>query len=141
CWGAPIPPPPPKHPSRKGTRVGVPPLPESADGSSPATTLRRAHRSTRRPPRRAAIGRRSFVATLRGLESLADAGAQVSVYVSDLDNGNQVLAGDDHVTLPIAGLGVVPLLVEVAAGFEAGALDPLEIVDRSSIDPVVSSGI
>jgi len=75
------------------------------------------------------------------LESLADAGAQVSVYVSDLDNGNQVLAGDDHVTLPIAGLGVVPLLVEVAAGFEAGALDPLEIVDRSSIDPVVSSGI
>lgn len=121
--------------------MGAPPLPEPADSSSPATTLRRAHRSTRRPPRRAAIGRRSFVTTLRALESLADAGAQVSVYVTDLDNGNQVLAGDDHVTLPIAGLGVVPLLIEVAAGFESGTLDPLEIVERSSTEPVVSSGL
>lgn len=63
------------------------------------------------------------------------------MHVTDLDNDNQVLAGDDHVTLPIAGLGVVPLLVEVAAGFESGTLDPLEIVDRSSIDPVISSGV
>lgn len=121
--------------------MGAPPLPEPADGSSPATTLRRARRSTRRPPRRAAIGRRSFVTTLRALESLAGAGAQVSVYVTDLDSGNQVFAGDDHVTLPIAGLGVVPLLIEVAAGFEGGTLDPLELIDRSSTDPVVGSGV
>lgn len=87
------------------------------------------------------MGRRSFVSTLRALEQLAEAGAQVSVHVTDLDNGHEVLAGDDHVTLPIAGLGVVPLLIEVAAGFEAGALDPLEIVDRSSMEPVVSSGL
>lgn len=87
------------------------------------------------------MGRRSFVATLRALEELVDAGAQVSVHVTDLDSGDQVLAGDDHVTMPIAGLGVVPLLIEVAAGFEAGTLDPLEIVDRSSTDLVTMAGL
>ncbi len=87
------------------------------------------------------MGRRSFVATMRALEELADAGAQVSVHVIDLDTGSQVLAGDDHVTLPVAGLGVVPLLIEVAAGFESGTLDPLEIVDRASTDAVTTSGI
>nr|WP_307364505.1 serine hydrolase [Microbacterium murale] len=103
--------------------------------------LRRSQRSHRRLPRRAAVGRRSFVATLRALEELADAGAQVSVHVTDLDSGAEVLAGDDHVTMPIAGLGVVPLLIEVAAGFEAGTLDPLEIVDRSSTDLVTTGGM
>nr|WP_194422665.1 serine hydrolase [Microbacterium sp. A18JL241] len=103
--------------------------------------MRRSQRSRRRLPRRAAVGRRSFVATMRALEELADAGAQVSVHVIDLDTGSQVLAGDDHVTLPVAGLGVVPLLIEVAAGFESGTLDPLEIVDRASTDAVTTSGI
>jgi beta-lactamase class A len=78
---------------------------------------------------------------MRALEELADAGAQVSVHVTDLDTGTQVLAGDDHVTLPIAGLGVVPLLIEVAARFEAGTLDPLEIVDRSDTEDVTGSGL
>ena len=87
------------------------------------------------------MGRRSFVATLRALEELADAGAQVSVHVTDLDTGAEVLAGDDHVTMPIAGLGVVPLLIEVAAGFESGTLDPLEIVERSSVDDVTMAGV
>nr|WP_259062843.1 class A beta-lactamase-related serine hydrolase [Microbacterium sp. AK031] len=103
--------------------------------------LRRSHRSHRRVPRRAAVGRRSFVATLRALEELADAGAQVSVHVTDLDTGAEVLAGDDHVTMPIAGLGVVPLLIEVAAGFESGTLDPLEIVEQSSVDDVTMAGV
>jgi beta-lactamase class A len=87
------------------------------------------------------LDRRSFVSTVSALEELADAGAQVSVHVTDLDSGAEVLAGDDHVTMPIAGLGVVPLLIEVAAGFEAGTLDPLEIVDRSSTDPVTTAGM
>jgi beta-lactamase class A len=65
----------------------------------------------------------------------------VSVHVVDLDHGTRVLAGDDHVTMPIAGLGVVPLLIEVAAGFEDGSLDPLEIVERSSVDAVSTSGL
>ncbi|WP_404436211.1 serine hydrolase [Microbacterium aerolatum] len=112
--------------------MGTPPEP---------AMMRRSQRSSRRLPRRAAVGRRSFVATMRALEELADAGAQVSVHVIDLDTGSQVLAGDDHVTLPVAGLGVVPLLIEVAAGFESGTLDPLEIVDRASTDAVTTSGI
>lgn len=115
--------------------MGTPPEP------SPPATLRRSQRNRRRLPRRAAVGRRSFVATLRALEELADTGAQVSVHVTDLDSGAEVLSGDDHVTMPIAGLGVVPLLIEVAAAFESGALDPLEIVDRSTTDLVTSAGV
>ncbi|MGV2982355.1 serine hydrolase [Microbacterium sp. AGC85] len=103
--------------------------------------LRRSQRNRRRLPRRAAVGRRSFVTTLRALEELVDAGAQVSVHVTDLDSGAEVLAGDDHVTMPVAGLGVVPLLIEVAAGFETGTLDPLEIVDRASTDQVTTAGV
>ncbi|WP_353113061.1 serine hydrolase [Microbacterium sp.] len=114
-------------------------VPEPVEG--PPATLRRSQRSSRRLPRRAAVGRRSFTATLRALEELADAGAQVSVHVADLDTGEAVLRGDDHVTLPIAGLGVVPLLIEVAAGIEDGTLDPLEIVDRADLDQVSTSGL
>ncbi|MFS0910710.1 serine hydrolase [Microbacterium sp. 179-I 3D2 NHS] len=110
------------------------PAPAPADG-------RRSQRATRRVPRRAALGRRSFSSTLRSLEELADAGAQVSVHVVDLDSHVHVLAGDDHVTMPIAGLGVVPLLIEVAAGFDSGELDPLEIVERTTVDAVESAGL
>ncbi|GAA5154622.1 hypothetical protein GCM10025768_26050 [Microbacterium pseudoresistens] len=52
-----------------------------------------------------------------------------------------MLAGDDHLSLPIAGLGVVPLLIEVAAQFEEGTLDPLEVADRSFVDSVSTSGL
>ncbi|MDN3496957.1 serine hydrolase [Planococcus sp. APC 4015] len=106
-----------------------------------AAPLRGSRRSSRRLPKRAAIGRRSFASTLKALDELAASGAKVSVRVTDLDRGTTVLAGDDFVTLPIAGLGVVPLLIEVAAGFESGRLDPLEIVDRSEIDPVTVAGV
>ncbi|WP_157536949.1 serine hydrolase [Microbacterium sp. Root180] len=92
-------------------------------------------------PRRAAAGRRSFTSTLKALDDLAASGTKISVRITDLDRGNSVLAGDDFVTLPVAGLGVVPLLIEVAAGFESGALDPLEIIDRSSIEPVTVGGV
>ena len=63
------------------------------------------------------------------------------MHVVDLDSHVHVLAGDDHVTMPVAGLGVVPLLIEVAAAFESGALDPLEIVERTSVEAVESSGL
>lgn len=115
--------------------MGTPPEP------SPPAMLRRSQRTTRRLPRRAAVGRRTFTATTRALEQLADAGAQVSVHITDLDTDREVLAGDDHLTMPIGGLGVVPLLIEVAAGFETGTLDPLEIADRSSTEAVVTSGL
>lgn len=63
------------------------------------------------------------------------------MHVVDLDTHEAVLAGDDHVTLPIGGLGVVPLLIDVAASFGDGALDPFEIVDRSAVDAVEASGL
>lgn len=120
--------------------------PEPVEGfrnsSSPdSQSGRRAQRATRRLPRRAAIGRRSFTSTLKSLEALAEAGAQVSVHVVDLDTHEHVLAGDDHVTLPVAGLGVVPLLIEVAAGFDAGTLDPFEIIERSETEQVSTAGV
>jgi len=85
--------------------------------------------------------RRTFTATLRCLDELAVEGARVSVHVSDLDRGTIVLSGDDFVTQPIAGLGVVPLLIEVAAGFDAGTIDPLEIVERESVEPIAVQGV
>ncbi|MEZ3161561.1 serine hydrolase [Microbacterium sp. BWT-B31] len=98
--------------------------------------------SAKRFPRRASGGRRtSFVATLKALDDLAAHGAKVSVRITDLDRGTAVLAGDDFVTLPIAGLGVVPLLIEVAAGFEAGTLDPYEIIERTSVERVAVGGV
>ncbi|HYJ49072.1 MAG TPA: serine hydrolase [Microbacterium sp.] len=103
--------------------------------------MRGSRRSNRRLPRRAAVGRRSFTSTLKALDELATSGARISVRITDLDRGTPVLAGDDFVVLPIAGLGVVPLLIEVAAGFESGALDPLEIVDRSSLDATTIAGV
>ncbi|MFT4305586.1 MAG: serine hydrolase, partial [Microbacterium sp.] len=66
---------------------------------------------------------------------------QVSVHVTDLDGGSVVVAGDDFTSVPIAGLGVVPLLIELAARFESGALSPLEIVERASLEPVTVSGV
>jgi beta-lactamase class A len=117
--------------------VGTPP--ESNRAAESQRGSRRS--STRRLPKRAAAGRTSFVASLKALDDLASSGAKVSVTVTDLDRGTAVLSGDDYVTLPVAGLGVVPLLIEVAAGFESGRLDPLEIIDRSSVDPVGVGGV
>jgi beta-lactamase class A len=107
-----------------------------------AESLRGAGRSTgRRLPKRAAAGRRSFTSTLKALDDLAASGAKISVRITDLDRGTSVLSGDDFVTLPVAGLGVVPLLIEVAAAFESGRLEPLEIIDRAHIEPVGVGGV
>lgn len=100
-----------------------------------------ARKGPRRLPRRAAAGRRSFTATLRALDELAASGAKVSVRIDDLDGGSAVLEGDDFLTLPVAGLGVVPLLVEVAAAIEAGRVDALEIVDRATVDSASGGGV
>ncbi|CAN3700285.1 hypothetical protein MMX123_00268 [Microbacterium sp. MM2322] len=133
--------------------MGMPPVPEPAvpdpvggpvESSSrrDAPALRGAGRKgPKRLPRRAAAGRRSFTATLRSLDELAASGAKVSVRIDDLDGGAEVLSGDDFVTLPVGGLGVVPLLIEVAAAIEAGRLDPLEIVDRASVHDAAQGGV
>ncbi|MGO1768386.1 MAG: serine hydrolase [Microbacterium sp.] len=82
-----------------------------------------------------------FTQTMGALEDLASTGAKVSVHVADLDRGSTVLTGDDFVTLPVGGLGVVPLLVEVAARFDEGSLDPMTVVERGDLDPVSVTGI
>ncbi|GAA3755592.1 hypothetical protein GCM10022240_05680 [Microbacterium kribbense] len=87
------------------------------------------------------MGRRTFTSTLKSLDELASLGAKVSVRVNDLDRGGTVLSGDDFVTLPVGGLGIVPLLIEVAAQIEAGTLDPLEIIDRSTLERVEVAGV
>lgn len=103
--------------------------------------LRGNTRAALRRPRRPASSGRSFDATLRALHELAVSGAKVSVRVTDLDRDTVVFAGDDHQLLPVAGLGVVPLLIEVAVAFEDGALDPLEIADRAGVEPVGIAGV
>jgi beta-lactamase class A len=130
----------------------MPPVPEPAlpdpvggpvaSSRRDAPALRGAGRKgPKRLPRRAAAGRRSFTATLRALDELAASGAQVSVRIDDLDGGAQVLAGDDFVTLPVGGLGVVPLLIEVAAAFEDGRIEPLEILDRAAVQGAAHGGV
>lgn len=131
--------------------MGMPPLPEPAlpePARGPVESSRRdapalrgaGRKGPKRLPRRAAAGRRSFTATLRSLDELAASGAKVSVRIDDLDGGTAVLSGDDFLTLPVGGLGVVPLLIETAAAFESGRLDALEIVDRSSVAGAAHGG-
>lgn len=108
--------------------------PEPARGTDAVPARRRA---ARRGSRRSASGRRSFTSTLRTLDDLAASGVQVSIRVDDLDRGTALVSGDDHVALPVSGLGVVPLLVEVAARFEEGTLDP---ADPAGPRPPASSG-
>lgn len=131
--------------------MGMPPLPEPAlpePAGGPVESSRRdapalrgaGRKGPKRLPRRAAAGRRSFTATLRSLDELAASGAKVSVRIDDLDGSTAVLAGDDFLTLPVGGLGVVPLLVETAASFESGRLDALEIVDRAAVAGAAHGG-
>lgn len=132
--------------------MGMPPVPEPAAPEpigGPVESSRRdapalrgtGRKGPKRLPRRAAAGRRPFTATLRSLDELAASGAKVSVRIDDLDGGTAVLSGDDFLTLPVGGLGVVPLLIEVAAAFETGRLDPLEIVDRAAVHEAAHGGV
>ncbi len=73
------------------------------------------------------------------LEALAAARARVAVSIVELDNGDEVIAGDDFVTLPVAGMGVVPLLVEVAARIEAGEVDAARPLSLTAQVPLSDS--
>ncbi|MDL5351990.1 serine hydrolase [Microbacterium sp. zg-YB36] len=106
-----------------------------------SSETQQSRRGGHRRPRRAAATRRSFTATWKALDDLAASGARVSVRVDDLDSGATLLAGDDHETLPVAGLGIVPLLIETAAAFEEGRLDRLEIIDRERLPRVAVAGV
>lgn len=121
-----------------GAEVGV----TGATRATGATRMtRRAVSDDSTSPRRASLRQRSFIGTIKALDSLASAGAHMSVRVNDVDTGAEVLTGDDHLTLPIGGIGIVPLLIEVAAQIEFGQLDPYEIIRRDAIESVGDAGI
>ncbi|MBB4140947.1 serine hydrolase [Microbacterium invictum] len=103
--------------------------------------LRGNTRSSLRRPRGPAASGRSFDATLHALHELATSGAKVSVRVTDLDRDTVVFSGDEHQLLPVGGIGLVPLLIEVAAAFESGTVDPFEIVERTRVEPVGIAGV
>ena len=42
---------------------------------------------------------------------------------------------------PMPKVGDEEVLIEVAAGFEDGSLDPFEIVERTSVEPVAVGGV
>jgi beta-lactamase class A len=64
----------------------------------------------------------AFSGTVEALGALAYDGAKVSASVVDTSTGHAVLAIDDRVVLPVAGVGRLLLLIEVAAQLEDGAL-------------------
>lgn len=43
--------------------------------------------------------------------------------------------------MPVGGVGIVPLLIEVAAQMEAGSVNQYEIIERSPLDPVEVGGV
>ena len=131
--------------------MGMPPLPEPAlpePAGGPVESSRRdapalrgaGRKGPKRLPRRAAAGPPARPAPHRSRHDLAPPGATGAVRIDDLDGGTAVLSGDDFLTLPVGGLGVVPLLIETAAAFESGRLDALEIVDRASVAGAAHGG-
>ncbi|PZE26042.1 serine hydrolase [Curtobacterium sp. MCBD17_028] len=64
----------------------------------------------------------AFAATVDALGSLAYDGARVSASVIDTTSGRALLAVDERVVLPVAGVGRLLLLIEVAAQLEEGRL-------------------
>jgi len=64
----------------------------------------------------------AFSGTLDALGALAQDGAQVSASVIDTSTGHALLAVDERVVLPVAGVGRILLLIEVAAQLEEGRL-------------------
>ncbi|MGC3986512.1 MAG: serine hydrolase [Pseudorhodoferax sp.] len=142
--------------SRRGKeaarRAGEAPVVRRA-GEAPVASSRRELRAAERGTRRAAPaaasfasslatpGAEAFASSLAALEEIAAGGAVVSLRVADLDRGTEIVAGDDHLVLPVGGVGVVALLVEVAARFETGMLNPLDLVGASEVEPVTVGGV
>jgi len=91
------------------------------------------HRSEAREPR--------FGASFDALGRLAYEGAQVSANVVDLHSGETLLAIDDHIVLPTAGVGTVLLLVEVSARLTARDDSGYGIVDKPPSAPAGGAGV
>jgi len=91
------------------------------------------HRGETRSPR--------FGESFEALGRLAYDGAQVSANAADLYSGETLLAIDDRIVLPTAGLGTVLLLIEVSARLTARDDSGFGIVDKPALDPVAGAGL
>lgn len=86
-------------------------------------------------------GAGNFARSFTQLGELAYAGAKVSANAVDIQSGQTLVSIDDRVALPTASVGKVLLLIEVAARLSSGALEPLTVLDKLSVEPVADSGI
>jgi beta-lactamase class A len=91
------------------------------------------HRGEARAPK--------FGASFDALGRLAYDGAQVSANAVDLYSGETLLAIDDRIVLPTAGLGTVLLLIEVSARLTARDDSGFGIVDKPVLDPAAGAGL
>lgn len=120
--------------------------PDAAPSSEPGA----ARRSRRRQHVGGADGRahgrhrggadERFTATLEALGTIARDGASVSASVIDTSTGKALLAVDDTLVQPVASLGRVLLLVEVAARLEDGGLHG-DRLQRMARDTATGAGL
>ena len=107
---------------------------------TPTQARRERARAPREGRHRGADPADRFAVGFAALGRLAYAGAQVSASVVDLKTGSTLVAIDDRIALPTAGVGKILLLVEVSARITADESAAYELLDRSPLDEVGGSG-
>ena len=106
------------------------------------TGIRRERQRSRRSPRHAADAPTvDFSQSFEALGAVAYSGAEVSAKAVDLATGDELLAIDAHVVMPIAGLGRVLLLAEVSTRLTARDVSGYGILDRTPRDSVGGPGL
>jgi beta-lactamase class A len=83
----------------------------------------------------------SFERGFQSLGELAMGGAQVSARATDLATDRVLFSVDDHVVMPMAGVGTVLLLIEVASQLRDPDFGAYTILDRTVSDSVAGSGL
>lgn len=119
----------PDAPSRRGRASGGGAPGDHGDRDRP-----------RRGGRHRGDGDERFPATVAALGALARDGARVSACVIDTATGRALLAVDERMALPVATLGRILLLVEVAARLEDGGFHG-ERLQRMARDAAAGPGL
>lgn len=102
---------------------------------------RRVRSEARAPRHRQPDPIENFTRSFTALGSLAYQGAQVSACVIDLDTERVLLGIDERIVLPVASIGKVLLLIEVAAQLDADEQLGLQLLEKSAGDRVAESGL
>jgi beta-lactamase class A len=98
-------------------------------------------RGQREGRHRGPVGVENFTGSFTALGKLAYEGARVSANIVDLRSGLTLLAIDDRLVLPTAGVGKVLLLIEVAARVTARDFAGYGILDKTPGDNVGKAGL